>query len=99
LNNGFGVIFDTVLLKPVQLGNIRKNSSDRCLACSGSNHITVSALTKNRRDGINYDGFTGTGFTGKNIKSTVKGNVRAFNDRDILNMQKTQHGNSSFKIN
>ena len=33
------------------------------------------------------------------VKATVKGNVRAFDDRDILNMQKTQHGNSSFKIN
>ena len=91
LDDGLRIVLYPVFFKPGKFGNSGKNSPDRSLGSSGPDHIPVSPLTQNGRNRIDHDGFTGTGLAGEHIKSTVKGNVRTFNDRNILNMQKTQH--------
>ena len=93
LDDRFLVIFHAIFFKPGQLRNACKNRTDGGFGRAGTNHVTVGALTQYGGNRINHNGFTGTRFTGQHVKATVKGNVRAFDDRDILNMQKTQHGN------
>ena len=95
--NGFE-IYDAFALKKQHADSIFKSAqrigAKRKLI---NRRIAVSALTQNGRDRIDDDGFTGTCFTGQHVKSTVKGNVRAFDDRDIFNMQKAQHMSLPFR--
>ena len=91
LDHRFGIIFHAIFGKPGQLRNIGKNRADRCLAGAGTDHIPISTLTEDGRNGINDDGFTGTGFTCQHIKSAVKRDIRTLNNSNILNMQQTKH--------
>ena len=92
LNNCLRIVFHAIIRKPGKLRHIGKNSPDRCLICTGTNHITIGTLAENGGNRIDHDGFTGTGFTGQDVETLVKGNIRPVDDRNILNMQKTQHG-------
>jgi hypothetical protein len=91
LDHGLGIIFHTVVLEPLQTGNIRKDRPDRSNGSAGTDHVTVSPFAQNRGNSIDHNGFTCTGLTGKDIETAVKGNVRAFNNSNIFYMQQTQH--------
>ena len=72
LDDGFRVIFHTVFGKPAELRHIGKHRPNRSLSCAGTDHIPVRPFAQNGGNSINDDGFTCTGFTGKDIKALVK---------------------------
>ena len=96
LNHSFGIIFHAVFFKPLKLRNTGKNRPNRCRLGSGADHIPVGPFPQNGGNRINHNGFTCAGLTGKDIEAPVEGNFRTFNDRNVFNMQKTQHSFSPF---
>ena len=94
LNYRFRVILHAVIRKPAQLRYTRKDRPNGGFGSACANHIPVCTLAQNCRDGINDNGFTGACLACQDVKAPVEGNIRALNDRDILDMQKTQHGAS-----
>ena len=92
LNHRLPVIGHPVFIEPIQGGNLGKDSTDRGLFLPCPYHVPICSLAQNGRDGINDNGFTGTGFTGKNIEAGSKRNIRALNNRDVFDVQKIQHG-------
>ena len=89
LDYGFRVVLHPVFLKPGKLRHLGEYTPDGSFGASCTNHIPVSPLSHNGRNGVNDNGFTRTGLTGEDIKPLVKGNVGALDHRDIFNMQKT----------
>ena len=94
LDDGFGVVLDAVFCKPGQFRHAREHRPDGGFGGAGTDHVAVGALTQDGRNGVDDDGLTRTGLTGEDVEAPVKGNVRTFDDRNIFNMQKTQHGSS-----
>ena len=86
-NHRFRVVFHAVFRKPGIFRNLRKHRPDGGTLGAGTDHIPVGPLAQYGGNGVNDNGFTGAGFAGQNVKAPVKGNIRALNDRDILNMQ------------
>ena len=68
------------------MGAVLGGRTSRDLIRTGTDHVPVCPFAQNGGNGIDHNGFTGTGFTGEHIKSLVKGDIRPFNDRDIFNM-------------
>ena len=86
-NHRLRVIFHAVFGKPGKFRNFREYRPDAGSLGSGTNHVPIGSFPQDGGNGIDDNGFTGTGLTGENIEATVKGNIRTLNDRDILNVQ------------
>ena len=84
------VVLHPVFLEPAKLRHLGKDPPDRSLGGAGADHVPISPLPHNGGNGIDDDGFTGTGLAGEHVESLVKGDVRLLDHRDIFNMQKAQ---------
>ena len=49
------VIFNLMIFKPRESGNLREYCADTGLCCAGSNHISIGTLAQNSRNRINHD--------------------------------------------
>ena len=86
-NHRLRVIFHAIFRKPGKFRNFREHRPDAGSLGSGTNHIPIGSFPQDGGNGVDDNGFTGTGLTGENIEATVKGNIRTLNDRNILNVQ------------
>ena len=90
------LILHLIFCKPIQRADTGKHGTDKGLVTAGTNHVPVGPFAQNGADGVDDNGFTGTGLAGKHVKSRIKGNIRLFNDGNIFNMQHGKHGGSPF---
>ena len=67
--------------------NIREHGTDEALCATRANEFTARALSQNRPNGVDQDGFARAGLTRQYGQSRIQLDVRAFYDRDILNVQ------------
>ena len=94
LDYGLGVVLHPLLGKPGKLRHIPEDRPNGGFACSRADHVPVGPVAQNGGDGVDDDGFARAGLAGQDVEALIEGNIRAFNDGDILNVQKTQHGAS-----
>ena len=89
LNQNFRVIFHAVIGKPGKLRHLGKHRPNGSLVGAGADHVPIGPLTQNGGNGIDNDGFTGTGLAGKYMKALTELDIGALDYCNIFNMQKT----------
>ena len=94
LDHRLRVIGHPVLGKPREFRHLGEHGADGGLVCPGADHIPVGPLTQDGGDGVDHNGFARARLAGEHIEARVKRDIRALDNRDILNMQKIQHGSS-----
>ncbi len=70
-------------------GNIFKYRTDKAFFCAAANEFAAGALSQNRADGINNNGFAGTRLACQHGKSRLQNNVCLFNDSNVFNVKQT----------
>ena len=70
---------------------ICKQCRNHCPLTAGTHQIPGDPLSQHRIDSVNENGFSCTGFTGKHIQLSIKGNGCPGNHRQILNIQFLEH--------
>jgi hypothetical protein len=69
--------------------------ADKSLGGPGADKVPGGPPPQDGPHGVDDDGFARAGFAGQGVEAGTELDVRLLNDRDILNVQKLQHGNFS----
>ena len=94
LDHRLRVVGHPVFGKPRKLRHLCEHGADGGLVCPGADHIPVGPLPQDGGDGVDHNGFARARLAGEHIEAGVERDVRALDNRDILDMQKIQHGNN-----
>ena len=92
LEDQFVLFVDLVGAKPIRTVNPFKDRGNRTLLRAAAHQVAAYALAKHSPDGVDDDGFAGTGLASQYIEAFGKANVRPFDNGDIFNMQFAEHG-------
>ncbi|MCY1407250.1 hypothetical protein D9M71_225450 [compost metagenome] len=68
-----------------------EGGEDVGLVGAGAHHATVGAVAEGQAEGVEHDGFAGTGFTGDDAHAASKFEVEVFDDGVIMYGQVHQH--------
>mgnify|MGYP000222453220 CR=1 FL=1 len=71
--------------------NIGKNRGNKRLAFAGAHKVAAGSAAEDGIDGVDKYGFTCAGFAGKDVKSVLKINGRAFDYRYVLYKKLGKH--------
>ena len=77
------------------VGHLGELRADKGPVRAGADQVPGGAPSQHRPHGVDDDGLAGAGLAGEGVEARAELDVRLLDDRDILNVQKLQHGGPS----